>query len=37
VVYAQPESLIPPKKLEISVARPGLVARGAPARGQRVK
>jgi VWFA-related protein len=34
VVYAQPESLIPPKKIEVSVARPGLVARGAPARGQ---
>lgn len=37
VVYARPESLIPPQKIEISVARPGLVARGAPARGQAVK
>jgi hypothetical protein len=32
VVYARPASLIPPEKIEISSARPGLDARGAPAR-----
>ena len=34
VVYARPESLIPPEKIEVSAAKPGLEARGAPARGQ---
>jgi hypothetical protein len=32
VVYARPASLIPPEKIEISSAKPGLDARGAPAR-----
>jgi VWFA-related protein len=31
VVYGRPGSLIPPKKIEVSVSRPGLVARGTPA------
>jgi hypothetical protein len=34
VTYARPESLIPPEKIQISAARPGLEAYGAPARGQ---
>ena len=34
VVYARPESLIPPEKIQISSAKPGLEAYGAPARGQ---
>jgi hypothetical protein len=37
VVYARPESLIPPEKIEVVSARPGLDARGIPARGQGVK
>jgi len=32
VVYARPESLIPPDKFEVSVTRPGLEAHGTPAR-----
>ncbi|RPJ62080.1 MAG: VWA domain-containing protein [Acidobacteria bacterium] len=32
VTYARPESLIPPEKIEASVTRPGLSARGTPAR-----
>jgi VWFA-related protein len=32
VTYARPESLIPPEKTEVSVTRPGLSARGTPAR-----
>ncbi len=32
VVYGRPESLIPPEKIEISSARPGVTMRGAPAR-----
>jgi VWFA-related protein len=31
VVYGRPGSLIPPKKIEVSVSRPGLTARGTPA------
>jgi VWFA-related protein len=31
VVYGRPGSLIPPKKIEVSVTRPGLVTRGTPA------
>jgi len=34
VVYARPESLIPPEKIEVTSARAGLEARGTPARGQ---
>ena len=37
VVYARPDRLIPPEKIEVTAARPGLVASGAPARGQAVK
>ena len=37
VVYARPESLIPPERVEISAAKPGLEAYGAPARGQEKK
>ena len=37
VVYARPESLIPPEKIEVSAGKPGLEARGAPARGQAKK
>jgi hypothetical protein len=37
VVYARPESLIPPEKIEISSAKPGIEARGIPARGQGAK
>lgn len=32
VTYARPESLIPPEKIEVAVTRPGLTARGTPAR-----
>ncbi len=35
VVYARPESLIPPEKIDVSVRRPGLTARGTPVKGQR--
>jgi hypothetical protein len=34
VVYARPESLIPPAKIEVSSAMPRLDARATPARGQ---
>ena len=37
VVYARPDRLIPPEKIEVAAAKPGLVAVGAPARGQPVK
>ena len=37
VVYSRPESLIPPEKIEITSAKPGLELRGAPARGQALK
>ena len=37
VVYARPESLIPPEKLDVSSAAPRLDARATPARGQAVK
>jgi hypothetical protein len=37
VVYARPASLIPPEKIEILSSKPGLEARGAPARGQALK
>ena len=32
VVYARPASLIPPEKIEVASAKPGLDARGTPAR-----
>jgi len=32
VTYARPQSLIPPEHIGVSAARPGLVARGTPAR-----
>ena len=34
VVYARPESLVPPEKVEITTDRPGLKVRGTPARGE---
>jgi len=37
VVYARPESLIPPDKIEVSATKPGVEASGAPARGQKAK
>jgi hypothetical protein len=37
VIYARPESLIPPERVEVSAAKPGIEARGAPARGQAVR
>ena len=37
VVYARPESLIPPEKIEVSATKPGVEASGAPARGQKAK
>lgn len=37
VTYARPESLIPPEEFEVSAVKPGLVAYGAPARGQEKK
>jgi hypothetical protein len=37
VVYARPESLIPPEKIDVSSAMPRRDARATPARGQAVK
>jgi hypothetical protein len=37
VVYARPQTLIPPEKIEISSAKPGVVASGGAARGQAVR
>jgi len=34
VVYARPESLIPPEKASVTSGRPGVTMRGAPARGE---
>jgi VWFA-related protein len=34
VVYGRPESLIPPDKIEVRPARPGVTMRGTPMRGQ---
>ena len=34
VTYGRPESLIPPERIQVSSAKPGLEAYGAPARGQ---
>ena len=35
VVYSRPQTLIPPKKIEIESAKPGVEANGALARGQK--
>jgi VWFA-related protein len=37
VTYSRPESLIPPERVQISAAKPGLEVYGAPARGQGAK
>jgi len=37
VVYARPQQLIPPQKIEVESAKPGVEANGAPARGQAVR
>ena len=37
VVYVRPQTLIPPEKVEVSAAKPGIVASGGPARGQSVR
>lgn len=34
VIYARPQRLLPPDRVEVTAARPGLVASGGPARGQ---
>jgi len=35
VTYARPQSLIPPEKITVSAAKPGLVARGTPVKEQK--
>ena len=37
VVYARPQTLIPPQKIEIASAKPGVDANGGQARGQAVR
>ena len=37
VVYARPQTLIPPEKIEVASAKSGVVASGGPARGQPVR
>jgi hypothetical protein len=37
VVYARPQTLIPPEKFELTSAKAGVLASGAPARGQAVR
>ena len=37
VVYARPQTLIPPSKIEVSATKPGMDANGSPARGQSLK
>ena len=37
VVYSRPQTLIPPEKIEIASAKPGVAASGGPARGQAVR
>ncbi len=37
VVYSRPQTLIPPGKIEVTAAKPGMAASGAPARGQAVR
>jgi hypothetical protein len=34
IVYARPQTLIPPERVEVAATRPGIVASGRPARGQ---
>jgi hypothetical protein len=35
VTYARPQTLIPPEQITVAAARPGLTARGTPARDDR--
>jgi hypothetical protein len=35
VVYARPQQLIPPERIEVNAARSGITVTGAPARGQK--
>jgi hypothetical protein len=37
VVYARPQTLIPPEKVDVSAVKPGVVATGGPARGQALR
>jgi hypothetical protein len=37
VIYARPQRLLPPDKIEVTAANPELVASGGPARGQAVR
>ncbi len=37
LVYARPQTLIPPEKIEVSATKPGIVAAGGPARGQALR
>jgi hypothetical protein len=37
VVYSRPQTLIPPERVEVSSAKPGVTASGGPARGQAVR
>jgi len=37
VVYARPQTLIPPQKIEITAAKPGVDMSGGPARGQAIR
>jgi hypothetical protein len=37
VVYGRPQTLIPPEKIDVSAAKPGIVAAGGPARGQALR
>jgi VWFA-related protein len=37
VTYARPESLVPPERIEVSSAKPGIEMHGGPARGQGAK
>ena len=37
VIYARPQQLIPPQKIEVESTKPGVEANGAPARGQAVR
>jgi hypothetical protein len=37
VIYARPESLIPPERVDVSAAQPAVEVHGAPARGQAVR
>jgi hypothetical protein len=37
VVYARPQALIPPQKIEVSATKPGVEANGGQARGQAIR